>query len=148
MKCKTCRGTGQKMISTHKALEFIEISCPTCKGTGKQPEEEVSPKEEFEEALKNAPTIENSYIVNPDLGYPEEEVLKPGKMTKAEALIAMEEGYKVTREYFGSGEYLYIYKGELKSEDGYMFEDWWDTIEPTLSKTSDTAWTIFKEKTN
>ncbi len=65
-------------------------------------------------------------------------------LSKNEALKAMQEGHKVTREYFSSEEYIYINSmGHIMSEDGVPFENWWVNIEPTIPKTTDTPWRIY-----
>ncbi len=67
-------------------------------------------------------------------------------MKKSEALEAMREGNKVTREHFSSDEYVYINEyGKIMSEDGFQFREWWDEIEPTIPKTSEDCWSIWKE---
>lgn len=64
-------------------------------------------------------------------------------LTKTEALTAMREGNKVSREYFGPDEYIYIDDiGHIRSEEGFPFENWWANIEPTIGKTSQKCWSI------
>ena len=47
-------------------------------------------------------------------------------MTRTEALEAMENGEKITHEYFDKGEYICIEKGGMVTEEGYDFEDEFD----------------------
>ncbi len=70
----------------------------------------------------------------------------PGNLTKEEALIAMQKGHKVTREYFGKDEFIHMPFGSaIMSEEGYNFNDWWKNIEPTLKSSSNTPWRILKD---
>lgn len=71
--------------------------------------------------------------------------MKSGKMTKKEALEAMKQGHKVTREFFSGDEYIYLDSdtGHIMSEDGYDFNEWWIKIEPTIGTVSSTPWDIF-----
>lgn len=66
-------------------------------------------------------------------------------LTKAEALQAMKDGNKVTREYFSSDEYIYINLDTrlIQSEDGFNFTEWWVDTEPTIPKTDEKCWNIF-----
>lgn len=51
------------------------------------------------------------------------------KMTKDQALEKMKQGFKVSNEYFTSDEYLFMNaSGEIISEDGYNFNDWFFNI--------------------
>jgi len=61
-------------------------------------------------------------------------------MTKQEAYKAMEDGHKVTHEWFSFDEYVYIKDDKMYTEDGYRFEDGWED-----RKTDDwqTGWRIF-----
>lgn len=70
-----------------------------------------------------------------------------GNMTKKEALDAMKAGHKVTREYFGVDEYIFIDMdaGCIRSEDGYCFDEWWTEVEPTIPTVSNTPWKIYQE---
>lgn len=70
-------------------------------------------------------------------------------MNKSEALQAMKEGHKVSREYFSSDEYIFINDmGHIMSEDGIPFEDWWVNIEPKIGKSSEDCWSIFRGDIN
>ena len=65
-------------------------------------------------------------------------------MTKTEALTALRSGYRVSREYFDDEEYIYMDDtGAILSEENWNFEDWWETIEPSIPKTSETPWSIW-----
>lgn len=66
-------------------------------------------------------------------------------MTKPQALTAMEGGYKVTREYFSSDEYICIEERAIVDENGYDFKEWWEDIEPTIPATSDKCWDIYSK---
>ncbi len=69
-----------------------------------------------------------------------------GNLTKKEALIAMQNGHKVTREYFGKDEFLHMPYGScIMSEEGYNFTDWWRNIEPTLMTRNNKPWRILKD---
>lgn len=58
-------------------------------------------------------------------------------MTRTEAKIALNEGYKVTHEYFTSEEYI---TPEHMFEDGYNVPiDWWD------KEYLKDGWSIYKE---
>lgn len=69
--------------------------------------------------------------------------MKKENLTKDEALSFMIKGYKVSREYFDSDEYIHMEDGIIYSEEGYDFRDWWDNIEPNIPKTSNTPWRIY-----
>ena len=61
-----------------------------------------------------------------------------GDLTKDEAFELMKKGHKVGREYFGSNEYVYLDNGIMLFEDGVSaYTEWWNEIEPTLSKAED-----------
>jgi hypothetical protein len=47
-------------------------------------------------------------------------------LNRDEALKSMQEGYKVTHEYFSDDEYLYITDEKMYSEEGYRFEEGWE----------------------
>lgn len=69
-----------------------------------------------------------------------------GNMTKTEALTALRNGHRVSREYFDDGEYIYMDEtGTILSEEGWDFEGWWKDIEPAIPKTSETPWRIWEE---
>lgn len=66
-------------------------------------------------------------------------------MTKDEAYIAMQDGKKVSREYFSFNEYIWMDdKGVIRSEEGYNFTEWWNKTEPLLDNGNKNPWTIFK----
>jgi len=46
-------------------------------------------------------------------------------MTRLEALEAMKQGHK-THRYFAPDEYLYMVDDNIKSEEGYNFNDWFE----------------------
>lgn len=65
-------------------------------------------------------------------------------MTKAEAITAMEEGHKVTHEYFDRGEWICLIPGDMyQYEDGVIFSslDFWE-FKPGSGW--NTGWSIFK----
>jgi hypothetical protein len=68
-----------------------------------------------------------------------------GNLTKEQAYQLMIEGKKVCREGFSSKEYVCIIDGHIKDESGYYFEEWWTDIEPTMHKTDDKTFYLFKE---
>ena len=65
-------------------------------------------------------------------------------LTKVEAITLMEQGFKLTHEYFTFDEWItYGRRGMILTEEGYLHrsvEFWKDR-----SKAFDTGWSIFKE---
>jgi len=47
-------------------------------------------------------------------------------MTRLEALEAMKQGHKIIHRYFAPDEYLYMVDDNIKSEEGYDFDDWFE----------------------
>lgn len=47
-------------------------------------------------------------------------------MTRTEALESMENGEKITHDYFDKGEYIVMENGNIVTEEGYAFEDGFD----------------------
>lgn len=67
-------------------------------------------------------------------------------ITKEEALTALKEGRKVTRQYFGKDEHIWMDEsGTIRSEEGYDFTDWWYDVEPNIQGTNKKVWTIIGE---
>lgn len=63
-------------------------------------------------------------------------------LTKQQAHEAMENGNKVSHNYFASDEYLHIVDGKMYAEDGCRFERGWDM------RTEDywqSGWRIYNE---
>jgi hypothetical protein len=61
-------------------------------------------------------------------------------MTKQEALVALMQGKKITHEYFGSSEYLYMEYGIIRTEEKYSFDQAWDK---RTGPEWDTGWKLY-----
>lgn len=65
------------------------------------------------------------------------------RMTKKEALKALRDGEKVTREHFSPNEYIYMDGNDMRFEDGVYAKEWWTVIEPSLNMSSEKCWGIW-----
>lgn len=68
-------------------------------------------------------------------------------MTKNEAYVAMEQGKKITHEFFDDNEFLYMKNGTIYMENGCRFnnrEDGYDGWEDRNSESFQTNWSIKK----
>ena len=65
-----------------------------------------------------------------------------GNLTKDEAYQKMKEGYKISHTYFTDDEYLYMENCMIFSEDGYSFDEWWETIGVEISESFEKPWRV------
>lgn len=65
------------------------------------------------------------------------------KMTKKEAVQALYDGKALTHTRFSPGEYIHMWNGKLKDEDGYILHGFW-TIR--TGRIWENGWSIFNKQ--